>query len=185
MQSWSFGGALSSIWWSAGHAGLSYKVRYTTRIPWSRGKGFCRSNSVPRQTFRGHLSNVCCMLHVDSRPSSHRVYSLLLACPGCCGQSSSTVLGIVVPRHAVLFTFGFFQHYLTLDGVFCFCPPTCLMPRYKCVYLYLYLYLYMYIWCACVAVLDEVLAQEHKIDGKLVDVKRAVPKSEAPGPSSR
>eukprot|EP00752_Nemacystus_decipiens_P016539 g14782.t1 len=34
-------------------------------------------------------------------------------------------------------------------------------------------------------VLDEILSQEHKIDGKVVDVKRAVPKSEAPGPSSR
>ncbi|CAB1103031.1 unnamed protein product [Ectocarpus sp. CCAP 1310/34] len=36
-----------------------------------------------------------------------------------------------------------------------------------------------------VTVLDEILSQEHKIDGKVVDVKRAVPKSEAPGPSSR
>lgn len=35
------------------------------------------------------------------------------------------------------------------------------------------------------SVLDEILSQEHKIDGKIVDVKRAVPKSEAPGPSSR
>lgn len=35
------------------------------------------------------------------------------------------------------------------------------------------------------SVLDEILSQEHKIDGKVVDVKRAVPKSEAPGPSSR
>lgn len=35
------------------------------------------------------------------------------------------------------------------------------------------------------SVLDDILSQEHKIDGKIVDVKRAVPKSEAPGPSSR
>ncbi|CAM9150697.1 unnamed protein product [Discosporangium mesarthrocarpum] len=33
------------------------------------------------------------------------------------------------------------------------------------------------------SVLDPILAKEHKIDGKIVDVKRAVPKSEAPGPS--
>ncbi|CAM9870301.1 unnamed protein product, partial [Choristocarpus tenellus] len=33
------------------------------------------------------------------------------------------------------------------------------------------------------SVLDIILSKEHKIDGKIVDVKRAVPKSEAPGPS--
>ncbi|CAM9401905.1 unnamed protein product, partial [Hapterophycus canaliculatus] len=45
---------------------------------------------------------------------------------------------------------------------------------------------YMYVLrCLFSSVLDEILSQEHKIDGKVVDVKRAVPKSEAPGPSSR